>query len=157
LEDQNSTVVIERLGHSRPTAAMGPAAQRNLLQGSTDQSQGIPVIKSPGVGLGSPTVPLPPSIEQLTILLLHESLQTSAEEFVVFLDDIKEAGDLRQSMTELLEFTENRVFTARQGRLFALFDVALVVVQFLLHHGVRISVQSHKLTARYVHLSLTFN
>ena len=78
---------------------------------------------------------------ELTILLLHESLQTSAEEFVVFLDDIKESADLRQSMTELLEFTENRVFAARQSRLFALLDVALIFVQFLLHHGVGISVQ----------------
>jgi len=138
---------------------MGPPAQRNLLQGPTDQSQGIPVIKSQGVGLGSPTAALPPSVEQrrhavqrLTILLLHESLQTSAEEFVVFLDDVKETGDLRQSVAELLEFAENRVFTARQSRLFALLDVALVFVQFLLHHGVRISVQSHKLTSRYVDL-----
>ena len=82
-----------------------------------------------------------PVRSELTILLLHESLQTSAEEFVVFLDDIKESADLRQSMAELLEFTENRVFAARQSRLFALLDVALIVVQFLLHHGVGISVQ----------------
>ncbi len=43
---------------------MGPPSQRNLLQGPTDQSQGIPVIKSQGVGLGSPTAALPPSVEQ---------------------------------------------------------------------------------------------